>query len=146
MIRQRFLNLHHHIPVTGTQTNTKFTGLAFMRRNYQTLPQLFTTLNWKKICRFFFMGSIQLDFTSYGNLSNIRPDITVETTQFTVLNNHLGALDTTLRILITWYKLHVLNYISFLGVFILVGIFYPSFNPGVAWSELYPSWLLVLTI
>ena len=30
MIRQGFLNLHHPIPVTGTQTNTKFTELAYM--------------------------------------------------------------------------------------------------------------------
>ena len=29
MIKQRFLNLHHLILVTGTQTNTKLTGLAF---------------------------------------------------------------------------------------------------------------------
>ena len=59
-------------------------------------------------------------------------------TQFTVLNNHLCALDITLRILITRYKFHVMNYISFLGVFVLVEIFSPSFNPGVIASELYP--------
>ena len=35
------------------------------------------------------------------------------TSQFTILNNHLCALDTTLRKLITWYKLHVMIYISF---------------------------------
>ena len=35
------------------------------------------------------------------------------TSQFTVLIiNYLCALDTTLRVLITWYKLHVMNYIS----------------------------------
>ena len=32
------------------------------------------------------------------------------TSQLTTLNNYLCALDTTLRILITWYKLHVMNY------------------------------------
>ena len=33
--------------------------------------------------------------------------------QLTVLNNYLCALDTTLRILITKYKLHIMNYINF---------------------------------
>ena len=56
------------------------------------------------------------------------------TSQLTVLNNYLCALDTTLRILITWYKLHVMNYISFLGVIVLAWIFSPSFNPGVVMS------------
>ena len=34
------------------------------------------------------------------------------TSHFTVLNYHLCALDTTLRIVITWDKLHVMSYIS----------------------------------
>ena len=35
------------------------------------------------------------------------------TSQLKVLNNYLCALDTTFRILNTWYKLHVMNYISY---------------------------------
>ena len=58
--------------------------------------------------------------------------------------NYLCALDTTLRVLDTWYKSHDMNYISFLGVSLLVGIFSPSFNPGVVVPELYPSSLLAM--
>ena len=43
--------------------------------------------------------------------------ILLYTSQFTVLIDYLCILDTTLRVLITRYKLHVMNYISFLGVF-----------------------------
>ena len=35
------------------------------------------------------------------------------TSQLTVLTNYLCALDTTLTILITWYKFHLMNYIKF---------------------------------
>ena len=43
-------------------------------------------------------------------------------------------------------EIYVMNCISFVGLFVLVGIFSPSFNPVVVVSELYPSWLLALTI
>ena len=33
-----------------------------------------------------------------------------------------------------------LNYLIFYGIFVLVGIFSPSFNPGFVVSELCPSW------
>ena len=41
-----------------------------------------------------------------------------------------------------------MNHISFWGVFVLVGIFSPSFNPGVVVSELYLQcfFLFFLTI
>ena len=50
------------------------------------------------------------------------------------LNNHLYALDKTLRIQNTCYILQVIDYIIFLCVFVLVRIFSLSVNPGVALS------------
>ena len=41
-------------------------------------------------------------------------DFSLFTSQLTVLNNYL-VLDTTPRTLITWYKLHVMNYIPMAG-------------------------------
>ena len=41
--------------------------------------------------------------------------------QFTVLINYLCALDTTFRILNTWYRLHVIWLYDFYGIFVLVG-------------------------
>ena len=40
MIRQEFLNLHHLIPGTGTQTNTKFTGLAYKSGIWMSVIQM----------------------------------------------------------------------------------------------------------
>ena len=68
------------------------------------------------------------------------------TSQCKALINYLRILDTTLRELNTWYRLHVICYISFKGVIVLVGIFSPSFDPRFVMSELYPSRLLALTI
>ena len=42
------------------------------------------------------------------------------TSQFTVLINYVCILDTTLRVLNTWYRLHVICYISFWGVIVCV--------------------------
>ena len=39
-------------------------------------------------------------------------DLPLFTSQLTVLNNYLCELDTFLRVLITCYKLHVMNFIS----------------------------------
>ena len=65
------------------------------------------------------------------------------TPQLTVLSNYLCALATTLRLLITWCKLHVMNYII-----IFIEKFSPllGFEPGTSWyyADMLPtelSWL-----
>ena len=63
--------------------------------------------------------------------------------QFTVLNNHLCALDTTLRILISWYKLHVMKINYFFCASVLV-LHHSILEFGV--YELFLSWLFTLTI
>ena len=68
----------------------------------------------KKIVNIFLMFRHQVAF------------ILLFTSPFTVLNNHLCALDTTLRIHLTGY-----HYIHVFCVFFLEEIFSPSFNPGV---------------
>ena len=51
-----FLNLHHLIPVKGTQTNTKFTGLAYIDR-VPHFSQLYANIDLfypsKTACRHF---------------------------------------------------------------------------------------------
>ena len=81
------------------------------------------------------------------------------TTQLTVLNNYICALDTTFRILITWYKLHVMKiYHSSMEVYSgFIIPFYSEFLPykhsqagfelgilawAIEWTMKKPPWPL----
>ena len=107
--------MNHHPPVDQIQ----FLVEALQESSYwvnchscstDTIKGAKEQWNWKGLCknkgiclgrwRFFKCNGIQVAF------------ILLFTSQLTVFNNHLWALDTTLRILNTWYKLHVMNYIT----------------------------------
>ena len=66
MIRQRFLNLHHLTPVTGTQRNTKFTGLAYISSIYLSLS-IFPLLSFSLFPVLFLPLSVSSTHFDYCN-------------------------------------------------------------------------------
>ena len=66
MIRQGFLNLHDLIPVLGTQTNTKFTGLAYI--TVKTEPGISV---WSSECKWSLLAIWQTFLSAFLRLGNI---------------------------------------------------------------------------